>query len=606
MPKDFRNIAIVAHVAHGKTTRVDVLLRQTGTFRANQIVPERVMDNNELERERGITILSKNTAIDYRGVTINVVDTPGHSDFGGEVERVLGMVDSTLLLVDAFEGPMPQTRFVLRKSLEQGHRPIVVINKVDRPGCDPERSVDAVFDLFVQLGATHEQLDFPIIYASGRDGWASLSLDGPRTDLTPLLDLVLECVPPPRADREGSLQLQVATLDHSDFLGRIAIGRIFRGQIRHGMRAVLVRRDGSLLPFRVMKLLGFHGLERVELEEAWAGDIVAVAGVADVTIGETVCPEEQPDGLPPIAIDEPTISMFFIANDGPFSGTEGKYVTSRQLRDRLYKETVRNISIRVEDTERPDTLLVSGRGEMQLGILIEQMRREGYEMLVSRPKPILKTGPAGETLEPIEEVVIEVPDLYQGVVLERLGPRRAIVERVDSLGNGQLRITLTVPARGLFGYRSQFLTDTRGEGVLVRVFRGYEPWRGPIAGRTSGSLIALEQGLTTTYALLNLQDRGTFFIPPREAVYMGQVVGEHTRPKDIIVNVCKAKHLTNVRHATKEATETLAAHHPLTLDAAIEFIDDDELVEITPAAVRVRKRWLDPNERARRTKEEAV
>ena len=606
MPSKIRNIAIVAHVDHGKTTLVDGLLRQTGTFRQNQVVPERVMDSNELERERGITILSKNTAIMWRGVQVNIVDTPGHSDFGGEVERVLGMVDATLLLVDAFEGPMPQTRFVLRKSLERGHKPIVVINKVDRPGCSPDRAVDQVFDLFVNLGATDDQLDFPVIYASARDGWASPTLDGPRSGLSPLLDLVIERVPPPPDDVRSPLQLQVATLDHSGFLGRIAIGRIFRGCIQHGMRAVLVRRDGSLQPFRVMKLMGFRGLELVELESASAGEIVAVAGVADVNIGETICPEEHPEPLPLIAVDEPTISMFFIANDGPFSGNEGKYVTSRQLRERLAKETIKNVAIRVEDTERPDTFLVSGRGELQLGILIEQMRREGYELLVSRPRPILRTGPNGETLEPIEEVVIEVPEAYQGVVLEKLGPRRALVERIDPLGNGQLRLQATVPARGLFGYRSQFLTDTRGEGILVRVFRGYEPWRGSIAGRVSGSLVALEPGMTTTYALLNLQDRGTFFVPPREPVYAGQVVGERPRPRDLIINVCKAKHLTNIRHATKEQTETLAAHHPLTLDTAIEFIDDDELVEVTPVAVRVRKPALDHAERARVEKGKVV
>lgn len=602
MSQDIRNIAIVAHVDHGKTTLVDGLLRQTGTFRANQKVPERVMDSNELERERGITILSKNTAIDYNGVQINIVDTPGHSDFGGEVERVLGMVDSTLLLVDAFEGPMPQTRFVLRKSLEKGHRPVVVINKVDRPGCDPEEAVNGVFDLFVQLGATDEQLDFPVVYASARDGWAAMSLDDPREGLGPLLDVVLEHVPPPGGDPEGALQLQVSTLDHSDFVGRIGIGRVQRGRIRQGMRAVLVRRDGSLLPFRVAQLMGFAGLNRVERAEASAGEIVAFAGVADVNIGETVCPEDRPEALPPIAVDEPTIAMFFSANDGPLTGRDGTYVTSRQLKDRLERETVRNVAVRVDPTERPDTFLVSGRGELQIGILIEQMRREGYELLVSRPRAILKEGPNGEVLEPIEEVVFEVPEAFQGVVLERLGPRRAQVETMQALGNGHVRMQLSVPARGLFGYRSQFLTDTRGEGVLVRVFRGYEPWRGPIPGRTSGSLVALESGLTTAYALLNLQGRGIFFVPPREPVYAGQVTGEHTRAKDIIVNVCKLKHITNHRQATKEATETLAAHRTLSLDAAIEFIDDDELVEVTPTAVRVRKRWLDHNERTRQEK----
>ncbi len=601
-PAELRNIAIVAHVDHGKTTLVDGLLRQTGAIRSHQQVVERVMDSGDLERERGITISSKNTAITWKGVRINIVDTPGHSDFGGEVERVLGMVDATLLLVDAFEGPMPQTRFVLAKSLAQGHRPIVVVNKVDRPGCDPDGAVDRVFDLFVQLGATDEQLDFPVVYASARDGWASRSLQDRRADLGELLDTVVDCVPPPVAEVDGALQLRVATLDHSDFLGRIAIGRIFRGRIEQGMRAVLARRDGSLLPFRVSKLMGFDGLQRVDLSEAGAGDIVAVAGVADVTIGETICPEAHPEPLPLIEIDQPTLAMHFIANDGPLCGRDGSKVTSRQLGERLQRETVRNIAIQVDETERPDTFLVSGRGELQIGILIEQMRREGYELLVSRPRPILRSGPRGEVLEPIEELLIDVPIAYQGVVLERLGPRRAVVERVDLLGDGQVRLQITVPARGMFGFRSRFLTDTRGEGVLLRSFRGYSQWRGDIPGRASGSLVAQVGGTTTTYALLNLQERGVFFLGPRETVYAGQVVGEHTRRRDLVINVCKTKHLNNIRHATKEATETLAAHRPLGLDAAIEFINDDELVEVTPSAVRVRKRSLDHGVRERQAR----
>ncbi len=594
-----RNIAIIAHVDHGKTTLVDGLLRQSGTFRSNQVVAERVMDNNDIERERGITILSKNTAIDWNGIRINIVDTPGHADFGGEVERVLGMVDSTLLLVDANEGPMPQTRFVLRKSLEKGHCPVVVINKVDRPNCHPDRAVDKVFDLFVSLGATEEQLDFPVVYASARDGWATLDLDSPASDLSALLKLVVDKVPPPACSVEGALQLQVSTLDHNDFVGRIAIGRINRGIINKGMRAVLLRRDGTQRSFRVSRLMGFKGLERIELESAIAGDIVAVSGIEDVNIGETICPEDTPEALPLINIEEPTISVLMSSNDGPFSGRDGKYVTSRQLRDRLFKECERNVAIRVTPTDDMDTFQVSGRGELQLAILIETMRRESFEMQVSRPRPILKEAEDGTVLEPIEEVMIEIPNEFHGTVLEKLGPRRAIVEDVEQLEHGHLRIAATVPARGLIGFRNEFLTDTRGEGTMVRVFKGYEEWRGSIPGRRSGSLIALENGSATMYALLNLQSRGSFFVAPGDLIYAGQIVGEHTRPNDLVVNCCKAKHLTNHRQSTKEETVKLNAPRPIVLDSALEFIADDELVEVTPNSLRLRKAVLDHQKRKR-------
>ncbi|MEK6609180.1 MAG: translational GTPase TypA [Myxococcota bacterium] len=605
---DVRNIAVIAHVDHGKTTLVDGFLRQAGIFRAGEVLADCAMDSSDLERERGITILAKCTAITWKGVRINIVDTPGHADFGGEVERILRMVDSVLLLVDAFEGPMPQTRFVTKKALALGLRPILVVNKIDRDGCDPHGTVDGVFDLMDALGATHAQLDFPIVFASGREGWAVLDLEkDARKDLTPLLDLIIEKVPPPEAHVDAPLAMQVATLDYDDYLGYVAVGRIMSGRIAPGERRLLIHREGGREEFRVQKLLGFQGLKRFELASAMAGDIVAVTGMEELNVGETITDIEQPvTDMPVLAVDEPTITMQFLTNDGPFCGQDGRWVTSRNLRDRLLKEVKSNVALRVEETERPDVFKVSGRGELHLSVLIETMRREGYELCVSQPRVILKekVGEDGknEILEPYEEVVIDVDQAYTGPVIEELGSRGGRMTEMRPEGVGRVRIEYLMPARGLIGYRSQFLTDTRGTGVIHHMFREYGPYVGPLKGRANGVLIAKDMGETNAYSLFTLQERGTLILPAGEKVYPGQIVGVHSRDNDLVVNPTIGKKLTNIRTTAADEKLFLTPPRILTLEAALEFINDDELAEITPKAIRVRKRVLDHNARKRSEK----
>jgi GTP-binding protein len=605
-----RNVAIIAHVDHGKTTLVDKLLRQGGAFREHQVVEERVMDSNPLERERGITILSKNTSVRWREHKINIVDTPGHADFGGEVERILRMVEGVLLLVDAFDGPMPQTRFVTRKALALGLQPIVVINKIDRDGADPMRVHDEVLELFLELEADEAQLDAPFLYASARAGYAVRELHQDRTDLVPLFEAVLEAVPPPPGDVHNPFQMLVSTIDHSPYIGRLAIGRIERGTVRVGDPILLLaHRTDDVIGFaadegdragRVSKLFVFEGLQRVEVERAGAGEIVALAGLEGVEIGSTITDPQRPERLAGIAVEEPTISVDFMVNTSPFSGREGKYVTSRQLRDRLYKELERNVALRVEDTDSPDTFTVSGRGELHLGILMETMRREGYEFAVSRPRIITKKDAGGAVLEPYEEVVIDVPERFVGVVIEKLASRRGELQEMRASGpdgSGLTRIVYRVPARGLFGYRSEFLTDTRGEGVLHHRFSGYGAWAGSIRSRDRGVMVGMADGTSVAYSLWNLQERGTLFIGPGTGVYEGMIVGENARPGDLEVNVTKGKKLTNIRAAGADDAILLETPRQITLEAALEFIADDELVEVTPAAIRLRKRFLKLHER---------
>ena len=593
---DVRNIAIIAHVDHGKTTLVDGLLRQSGTIADHKHLRDRAMDKMDLERERGITILSKNTAIRWKDTTVNIVDTPGHSDFGGEVERVLGMVDSVLLLVDAFEGPMPQTRFVLRKALERGLRPMVIINKVDRPDGRPEEVLDEVFDLFVALDAADEQLDFLTLYASARDGWASVELDDPRTNLHPMLDAILEHVEGPEVDPEGPLQMQIATIGYDDFVGRIAVGRIERGRVTKGQSIATVGLDGKARQARITRLTGFVGLEQVPVEEAHAGDIVGIAGEAEALPGETICVPSHIDGLPPIAVDEPTISMEFIANNSPFAGLSGKHVTSRKLRDRLYKELQSNVALRVEDTDSPEVFKVSGRGELHLGILIETMRRESYEVQVSMPRVILRDGPDGRE-EPYEEVTIDCGNDFTGAVIQELNTRGGEMLDMRTATDGTTRLSFRMPSRGLIGYRSLFLTQTRGTGNLSRIFDGYGPFKGPFQRRPNGVLIALENGSTSTYSLETLQDRGILFVEHAQKVYAGQIVGESARSRDMVVNPCKAKKLDNMRQAFKDQNVGLQAPRQFSLEEALEYINADELVEITPAEIRMRKRVLNHSDR---------
>ncbi|MBL8635781.1 MAG: translational GTPase TypA [Myxococcales bacterium] len=594
---DVRNIAIVAHVDHGKTTLVDGLLKQAGSFRRGEVIHECALDNNELERERGITILSKCTAITYGSTRINIVDTPGHADFGGEVERVLRMVDSVLLLVDAFEGPLPQTRFVTKKAFQLGLRPIVVINKIDREGCNPQGTVNAVFDLFCALDATEEQLDFPVIYASGRNGYAIKELTDEKKDLTPLLDMIVQHVPPPAVDVTAPLCMQVATLDYDDYLGYVAIGRISAGKIAMGDRVLLSHRTQNE-QFRVAKLLAFQALKRFEVGEAMAGDIVAVTGMSELNVGETLTSIESPTILPMMTVDEPTISMQFIANNGPFAGSEGKYVTTRNIRERLWKEIKSNVALRVEETESADTFKVSGRGELHLSVLIETMRREGFEMCVSQPQVIFRDGPEGK-LEPYEDLLVDVDDPYVGVVIEKLGRRAGRMKDMGPSGQGRTRIEFTIPSRGLIGYRSEFLTDTRGTGILNHSFKEYAPYAGPLKGRQNGVLIVQEQGETNTYALFSLQERGILLMGTGERVYAGQIVGIHSRDNDLIVNPNKTKKLTNIRTTAADEKLFLTPPRILSLEAALEFINDDELVEVTPKSIRVRKRYLDHNLRKR-------
>jgi GTP-binding protein len=594
-----RNLAIIAHVDHGKTTLVDGLLRQAGTFRQGEVVAERAMDSNDLERERGITILSKCTSVTWKGVRVNLVDTPGHADFGGEVERVLGMVDSVLLVVDAFEGPMPQTRFVTAKAFQMGLRPIVVVNKIDRAGIDAHGTMDKVFDLFVSLGATDAQLDFPVIYASGREGFAIRELGDDRVDLAPLLDLILEKVPAARGDADAPLCWQVATLDYDDYLGYVAIGRVQSGRCKVGDRVLIAHRDGKREPFRVQKVLGFQGLKRFELAEARAGDIAAVTGMSELEVGETITSVESPRVLPLLTVDAPTIRMFFMANDGPFAGKEGNFVTSRNLRDRLYREVKSNVALRVEDTDQAGVFEVSGRGELHLAILIETMRREGFELCVSQPRVILKTDANGDTLEPFEAVVIDVEDTYSGAVIEELGRRLGKMTEMSPSSEGRVRLEYRIPARSLIGYRSKFLTDTRGTGVLYTQFAEYAPWAGTLRSRVNGVLIAQDEGLTNAYALYSLQERGVLFLGIQVKVYGGMIIGQHSRDSDLVVNPCKTKQLTNFRTHAADEKLTLTPPRDMTLEIALEFIGPDELVEVTPESIRLRKAVLDHNERKR-------
>ena len=600
-----RNIAIIAHVDHGKTTLVDKMLRQAGAFRENQVVEERVMDSNPLERERGITILAKNTSVRWQQTKINIVDTPGHADFGGEVERILRMVDGVLLVVDAFDGPMPQTRFVLRKALALGRTPIVVINKIDRQGADPARVHDEVLGLFIELEADEAQLDAPVVYASARDGVATLSLDTPPIDLTPLFDAIVRHVPPPPSDSRAAFQMLVSTVDHSPYLGRLAIGRIERGTVRVGETVAMLPFERTLPADqgKVTKLYAFEGLDRVEVAEASAGEIVALAGIDGVEIGYTVADMEQPERLEGIAVEEPTISVDFLVNNSPFAGKEGRFVTSRQLRERLMRELERNVALRVEDTDAPDAWTVSGRGELHLGILMETMRREGYEFQVSRPRVITRVGVNGERLEPYEELMIDVPEDFVGAVIEKLGPRRGEMLEMRQPGQGLVRLRYRIPARGLFGYRSEFLTDTRGTGIMHHRFLEYGPWAGPLSGRTRGSLVSMENGTIVAFALTNLQERATLFVKPGDPVYEGMVVGESSRASDMDVNPTREKKLTNIR--TKASDENIQLEPPreLTLEAALEYIEDDELIEITPRAIRLRKRSLSASERKRQSRD---
>ncbi|MGE0554138.1 MAG: translational GTPase TypA [Gemmatimonadales bacterium] len=601
-----RNIAIIAHVDHGKTTLVDQMLRQSGAFRANQQVEERVMDSNPLERERGITILSKNTAVRWRDTKINIVDTPGHADFGGEVERILRMVDGVLILVDAAEGPMPQTRFVTRKALGLGLSPIVAINKVDRADAEPLRVHDEVLGLFIDLEASHEQLDAPFLYTSSRHGTATADFDQPGTDLTPLFETIIRTVPPPSGDPSGPFQMLISTLDHSTFLGRLGIGRIERGRVEVGDPVALLPLgepglvgDGAVERSRISKLFAFDGLNRVEVAEAQAGDIVVVSGFEGIEIGKTLTDPEHPERLRGIAVEEPTISVDFSVNNSPFAGREGKYVTSRQVRDRLFKELERNVALKVEETDSPDTLAVSGRGELHLGILMETMRREGYEFQVSRPRVITRISDTGERLEPYEELMIDVPEGYLGSVMEKLGARRAEMAEMRNAGQGTVRLTFKIPARGLFGYRSEFLTDTRGTGTMHHRFQSYSSWAGPLSGRKRGVLVADREATAVAFALGNLQERAQLFVAPGEAVYEGMIVGENSRPDDMDVNVGKEKKLTNMRTTASDENVALEPPREITLEYALEYIEDDELIEVTPENIRLRKRVLPFVERRR-------
>ena len=601
--KNLRNVAIIAHVDHGKTTLVDALLRQSGTFRDNEQVSERVMDSNDIEKERGITILSKNTAINYKDIKINIVDTPGHADFGGEVERVLKMVDGVILLVDAFDGPMPQTRFVLSKALALDLVPIVVINKIDRPGARPQEVVDEVLELFMDLNASDEQLDFKVVYASGKNGFAKLSLDDENKDMKPLFDTIVNTIPEPKGDKEEPLQLLVTNIDSDEYTGRVGIGRITRGTIKNGSQVALCKKDGSIQTTKIGKLFTYSGLNRVEVDEAYCGDIVAVNGVTGIEIGETIADLQNPEAVDFVDIDEPTVSMTFSVNDGPFAGNEGKLITSRHIRDRLYKELEKNVSLRVEDTDSADSFKVSGRGELHLSILIENMRREGFELLVSRPTVIYKTID-GVKCEPIEDLTIDVPDEFVGVVIEKIGQRKGEMTNMtpSSSQAGFTRLEFKIPARGLIGYRGEFMTDTKGNGIMNHTFAGYEKDKGEVTTRTRGTVIAFETGKATGYGLFQAQERTTLFITPGTQVYAGMIVGENSRSDDLTINVCKEKHLTNTRASGSDDALKLVPPKKLSLEQAIEFISDDELVEITPENIRLRKKILDPTLRYRASK----
>lgn len=594
---NLRNIAIIAHVDHGKTTLVDQLLRQSGIFRANEQVEERVMDSNDLERERGITILAKNTAVIYGNTKINIVDTPGHADFGGEVERILMMVDGVLLLVDAFEGCMPQTRFVLKKALGLGKRPVVVINKIDRDGARPAEVIDELIDLFIELGADESQLEFPVVYASGRDGYSSLDLKAREGDMEPLFKAILEHVLAPTGDIDGPLQILFSNIDYDDYVGRIGIGRVERGSVQNGQTVTICSPDGKAVNARIGKLYQFEGLKRVECESAALGDIVAVTGIADLNIGETACDPECVEPLPFVRIDEPTISMLFMVNNSPFAGREGKFVTSRNLRERLFREVETNVSMRVKETDSTDAFEVSGRGELHLSILIETMRRQGYEFAVSRPRVIYKQDETGRLLEPMELLMIEVPEQYVGAVMEKLGTRRAEIINIATRITGISHLEFRIPARGLMGYRQQFLTDTNGNGIMNSIFDGYDEYKGDIPQRIQGSLVVFETGETTTYGLYNAQERGILFVGPGVPVYEGMIIGESSKGEDVVVNVCKKKHVTNMRAAGSDDALRLTTPTVLSLEQMLEFINDDELVEVTPKNIRIRKVILAKDQR---------
>ena len=595
---NIRNIAIIAHVDHGKTTLVDGLLKQSHVFRDNEQVAERVMDSGDIEKERGITILAKNTSVMYNGIKINIVDTPGHADFGGEVERVLKMVDGVLLLVDAFEGPMPQTREVLKKSLALNLKPIVVINKIDRPGANPLKVVDQVLELFIELNANDEQLDFPVIYASAKNGIAKMHLEDESDNVTCIFDTIINTIQAPKCDTEGSMQMLVSNIDYDDYLGRIAVGRVERGTIKAGMNVAICKKDDKVTQGKIAKLFTYQGLKRTEVEEVGAGDIVCISGIPDINIGETVCDSNNPEKIDFVDIDEPTVSMTFSVNNGPFAGKEGQFVTSRHIRDRLFKELERNVSLRVKETDSPDSFEVCGRGELHLSVLIETMRREGFELLVSRPKVIIKEID-GVKSEPIERLVVNVPDDCIGNVIEKLGRRKAEMINMEPAEAGHTKVEFKIPARGLIGYRTEFLTDTKGEGTMNSVFEGYEPYKGEIQARTRGVLVAFEQGTSITYGLYNAQERGELLIGAGVEVYEGMIVGINSRNEDISINVCKEKHLTNTRASGSDDALRLVPPVQMSLEKAIEFIAEDELVEVTPKNIRLRKKILDNKTRER-------
>jgi GTP-binding protein len=602
---EIRNIAIIAHVDHGKTTLVDAMLRQSGIFRANEVIMERVMDSNALERERGITILAKNTAIFYKGIKINIVDTPGHADFGGEVERALSMVDGVLLVVDTFEGPMPQTKFVLRKALEKKLIPVIVINKIDRSDARPYEVIDGVWELFLELGASDEQMDFPILYTSAREGWARKEIEDTSTNLQPLFEAIINHVHPPQVQNEGPFQMLVANLEHDNYLGKYAIGRVNRGTVASGQSIAVIHHNGQITPGKIARIFSYQGLKKIEIERATAGDIIALAGLEAVNIGETLSDFHATEQLPVITVDEPTLSMTFVVNNSPFAGQEGEYVTSRKLRERLYRELESNVSLRVEDTESTDSWIVSGRGELHLSILIENMRREGYELQVSKPEVIYKKI-NGELMEPMELLILDIPEEAMAAVLENLAKRKAEMVNMAAAVAGHARLEYKIPARGLVGFRSDFLTDTRGHGVMNHTFSGYEPFKGEFKTRYQGALIAWETGEAVIYGMLQAEERGTLFIQPGTRVYEGMIVGQHNREQDLEVNVCKRKQLSNMRASGSDDTVRLKEPRMLTMEEAIEFINDDEYVEITPKSIRMRKKILNKQERARAGKKSRV
>ncbi|UOQ49146.1 translational GTPase TypA [Gracilibacillus caseinilyticus] len=600
--EELRNIAIIAHVDHGKTTLVDQLLRYSGTFRENEQVEERAMDSNDIEKERGITILAKNTAINYKDTRINILDTPGHADFGGEVERIMKMVDGVLLVVDAYEGCMPQTRFVLKKALEQRLQPVVVLNKIDRPNARPDEVVDEVLDLFIELGADDDQLEFPVVFASALNGTSSFPDEEQQETMEPIFGTILEKIPAPVDNGEEPLQFQVTMLDYNDYLGRIGVGRVFRGTIKVGQQVALMKTDGSVKNFRVSKLFGFIGLKRIEIEEAKAGDIIALAGMEDINVGETVCPNDHQEALPILRIDEPTLQMTFVVNNSPFAGREGKHITSRKIEERLLSQLETDVSLRVDPTDSPDAWIVSGRGELHLSILVENMRREGYELQLSKPQVIIREID-GVKCEPVERVQIDVPEDYTGAVMESLGARKGEMLDMQNHGTGQVRMEFKVPSRGLIGYATEFMTQTRGYGIINHTFDEYAPFvKGQVGGRREGVLVALENGKASTYGIMNLEDRGVIFVEPGTDVYAGMIVGEHNRENDLTVNITKEKHLTNVRSATKDQTATIRKTRNMSLEEAIQYLNDDEYCEVTPETVRLRKKILNKNEREKAAK----